>query len=388
MPPSRWGYSRRRNTNLELLKRRDRVLGIDLGVSSVKVMELSRSGQRFKVESLALEPFPEGAIADRNPSDLDQVGAAIKRALKTSGTRLNKAVVAVPTSSVITRTIPMPLEFAEDDIEANIQLDASQYIPFPLEEIYLDFELQGPSKADPGTQDVMLVASRQEYVDLRQEVLQEAGLKTKIVDVEAYALENTLHLLTPGLLRRQQSKSDKPSRPVLAKQATSGLIAVVDIGAKITALYIFRDGKVLFTREQNFGGDQLTTAIAEAYELSRDKAELAKRSGDLPDDYQVNVLEPFQQSTADQINQALQFFFASDHYSASRASVLDGIILIGGGALVSGIDIVTADRLDLPVVIGNPFAHLSNATRVNRHNLMRDAPRFAIACGLALRSFD
>lgn len=374
---------------MDLLTSKKRFLGVDLGVSSVKVIELSRSGQRFKVEAIAIEPFPEGAIADRNPSDLDQVGAVIKRAFKASKSRLKNAATAVPTSSVITRTIPMPVEFGEEEIEANIQLDASQYIPFPLEEIHLDFQPQGTSKTDPGSQNVMLVASRQENVDLRREVLQEAGLKTMIVDVEAYALENSFQLLSQSILKKQSDqKSADASRLSPNKQISSGLNAVVDIGARITTLYILQGGKVVFTREQNFGGDQLTAAISEAYDMPKDKAELAKRSGELPEDYQFNILEPFRQSAAEQINQALQFFFASDHYSANRYNRVDSIVLVGGGALVPGIDIIATDRLGIPTLVGNPFAHMGNATRVNRHNLLRDAPRFAIACGLALRSFD
>ena len=112
---------------------------------------------------------------------------------------MRRAAVAVPTSSVITRTIPMPAEFKESDVEVNISIEAAQYIPYPIEEIYLDFEMKGPSQASREMQDVMLVATRKENVDTREAALKNAGLIPAIVDIEAYALENSFRLLMEGL---------------------------------------------------------------------------------------------------------------------------------------------------------------------------------------------
>lgn len=367
---------------MALFKTTERVLGIDISVSAVKLMELSRSGQRYKVEAMAIEPLPEGAMENRNPSDLDAIADALKRAVRTSGTRLKKTAVAVPTSNVITRTIPMPIEYDEDTIESSIQLDAPNYIPFALEEIYMDFQTQGPSKVSKSTQDVMLVASRQENVDLRRDVLQGANLKPLIVDVEAYALENTFQLLQESLIKKEESDGVQ-----LAKSTDGGLTALVDIGTSITSLYVLRNGKVIFTREQTFGSEQLTQTIADTYELTRDRAELAKRSGDLSEDYPTTILVPFQRSVAEQINQALQFFFSADHYGAGNYTSVGNIVLTGG-AMVAGLDRTVAELLGIPTQVGNPFVHMGNASRVNRHSLLRDGPLFAVACGLALRSFD
>ena len=378
---------RKKEDSVALFNKRDRVLGIDISASSVKLVELSHGGQRFKVEALAIEPLPEGIIEDRNPSDLDALADAIKRALKMSGSHLRKVAVAVPTSSVITRIIPMPAEFGEDEIAANIQIDASQYIPFPLEEIYLDFQVQGASKASTGSQDVMLVASRQENVDLRRDVLKDAGLKATVVDVEAYALENTFQLLAQELFKDKGDKQSPNGKVSLTKQQDENLTALVDMGAKVTTLYVLRGDRVIFTREQMFGGEQLTTMIAETYELPKERAEQAKRSGELPEDYPATVLAPFMEFATEQISQALQFYFSSDHYHSSRNSI-DSVILLGGGALVTGLDKAVTNRLDIPTILGNPFASMGSAPRVNRRTLLRDAPLFAVACGLALRSFD
>ena len=354
---------------MALFKKKERFLGIDISPSSVKLMELSRSGRRFQVEAMAMEPLPEGSMEDRNPSALDQVGMVVKRVMKNSGSSLKKASVAVPTSSVITRTIPMPIEFSEDEIDYNIQLEAAQYIPFPLEEIHLDFQALGPSKGSDTMQDVMIVASRRENVDLREEALEEAGLKAAVVDVEAYALENAF----PFLLGASSDHA----------HGAETRTAVIDIGSMITTLYVFQGDAVIFTREQNFGGDQLTEAIADTYDLPKDRAELAKRSGELSEDYPETILRPYRQALAEQVDNALQFFYTSSHYSS-----VDLVILTGGGALIDGLDEAIAEYLGVPAAVGNPFVGVKSAKRVNQRNLERDAPLFTVAFGLALRSLD
>ena len=354
---------------MALFKRKERFLGIDVSPSSVKLMELSRSGRRYQVDAMAMEPLPEGAMEDRNPTALEQVGAVIKRVVKNSGSPLKNAAVAVPTSSVITRTIPMPIQFDEDEIDYNIQIEAAQYIPFPLEEIHLDFQVLGPSKGTEDMQDVMIVASRRENVDLREEALTEAGLKASVVDVEAYALENAF----PFLLANSGAEDN----------GASVRTALVDVGSSITTLYVFQGESVIFTREQSFGGDQLTQAIAETYDLPKDRAELAKRSGELSEDYPTTILEPYKHSVAEQIDNALQFFFTSSHYNS-----VENIVLIGGGAMVPELDQTVTSHLGIPTEMGNPFKKLAAAKRVNRRTLERDAPLFTIAFGLALRSLD
>lgn len=367
---------------LALFTRKEPMLGIDISPSAVKLIELSRSGQRFRVEALAIEPLGEGMMEDRNLTDPGEVGQAIKRAWRRSGTRLRRAAVAVPTSSVITRAVPMPAEFKESDIEANMPIEASQYIPYPIEEVYLDFEVKGPSQASSEMQDVMLVASRRENVDTREAAIKEAGLIPVIVDVEVYALENIFRLLADTL-----PKTEAQAGSVNLAKGRDGLTALVDIGATMTNLYILQRDHVIFTREQGFGSDQLTIRIAESYGLSREQAEHMKRSGQVDDNLSETVLEPFKQMLAEQIGHGLQFFFSSDQYVSGRYNV-DTIVLMGGGALIMGLDRVVSELLGIATVVANPFKNMGSAVRVNSNALLRDAPLLGIAGGLALRSFD
>jgi type IV pilus assembly protein PilM len=308
-----------------------------------------------------------GVVADRNITDPDEVGAAVRRAVKASGSSLKQGAVAVPTSTVITRTVPMPADRTEEEIETEIRLEAPKYIPYPLDEVYLDFEIRGVSETNPDTLDVTIVASRRENVELRQSAMENGGIKTRIVDVDAYALENAFNLML------EQHPSIRPEHRV----------AIVDIGATTTTLTVIQEGNILYTRDQTFGCDQLTTNIAETYGLSREQAEVARRSGDLPEDYSATLLEPFMQSALDQINHSLQFFTSASHYSS-----VDCILLIGGGALLPRLDHFVAENTGIPTFIGNPFEYMSSARRVNRNTLLQEGPLFNVACGLALRSFE
>lgn len=343
------------------------VLGLDISSTAIKLLELGKSGDRMRVESYAVEPLPPNSVIEKNIADVEAVGEAIKRAVKRSGSRTKNAAAAVAGSAVITKTIAMPSTLSEDEMEQQIQLEADQYIPYPLEEVNLDFEVLGPTENDPERVDVLLAASRSENVDVRVAAIELAGLKPRIIDVEAYAMENAFAMLAPQL----------------PEQGIDQTIAVVDVGATMTTLNVMHDLKSIYTREQVFGGKQLTEEIQRRYGLSYEEAGMAKRQGGLPDNYVPEVLEPFKDAMAQQVSRSLQFFFSSSQYSA-----VDHIVLAGGSAMIPGIDEMIADRLGVHTSIANPFSNMTLASRVKAQSLSNDAPALMIACGLALRSFD
>lgn len=343
------------------------LLGVDISSTSVKLLELSRSGHRYRVESYAVEPLPPNSVMEKNITDAQLVGEAIGRAVKKSGTRTRAAACAVAGSSVITKIIAMPANLSEEDMESQIQLEADQYIPYSLDEIRLDFSIMGPSANDPDRVEVLLAASRSDNVDVRVAALEVGGLQAKIVDVEAFALENAMALLgTSGGALSQ-----------------AHIVAVMDVGATTSTLSVLEDSKIIYTREQLFGGRQLTDEIQRRYGLSYEEAGLAKRQGGLPDNYEPEVLRPFMESMAQEVNRALQFF-----YSSSQVGAVDMVVVAGGCASIAGIDGLIQSKIDTPVLIANPFASMTAASRVRAEALTNDAPAMMIACGLALRSFD
>ena len=350
-----------------LSRKKPVILGLDISSTSVKLLELEQDGDNYKVQSLAVEPLPDNAVVEKNFQDVEAIGETIQKAVKRSGTKAKLAAVAVAGSAVITKIINMPANLSENELELQIQQEADQYIPYPLEEINLDFEVVGPTANNPDSVDVLLAASRSENIENRTDALDIGGLTAKIVDVEAYTVENVASLLTSQM---EDAGKDK-------------IIAIIDIGATMTSLNVIENGNLIYTREQNFGGKQLTEEIMRRYGLAYEEAGRLKKSGGLPDNYIPEVLEPFKETIAQQVGRFLQFF-----YTSGQHNTVDLIALAGGCASIPGIDELVESQLGITTVIANPFANMSLSSKVNPQSLSKDAPSLIIACGLALRSFD
>lgn len=348
--------------------KRTPLLGIDISSSVVKVLELSKKGNTYTVESFAVEPLPANAVVEGRVENQNEVAAAIRRAVKRSGTKTKAAAVAISANSAITKTVSFPASLTERELEEIIMLEAENHIPYPLEEVRLGFEVLGPSAFDPSSVDVLLAASRLEHVDARTDVLEEAGLKPKLVDVEAYTIENAFELMVRQLPKMGQGMT----------------IAVADVGATMTTLYVLIDGKIAFAREQAFGGRMLTENIQRHYEMSYQEAGRAKKDNSLPDDYGPDMLEPFKRSMTLTVTRALQLFFSGSTQSQS----IDHIILAGGCAAISGVDKMLEQETGTSTSVANPFADMQINPRVKVQALSNDAPSMLIAAGLAMRSFD
>jgi len=340
------------------------VLGIDISSTTVKLLELSQSGDRYRVESYAVAPLPPEAVVEKNVNQVETVGGLIRELVSRSKTRAQHAVVAVAGSAVIIKTIPMPAGLSEEDLEAQLTVEADQYIPYPLEEVALDFEELGPVVGRDDQVNVLLAACRQETIESRVDAIEVAGLTPAIMDVEVFAMERALALL----------KTQMP-------MANPETIAMVDIGASMTTLSVYAGGESVYTREQLFGGKQLTDEIMNRYDLSFEEAGRAKKQGGLPEDYESEVLEPFREAVVQQVSRSLQFFFSSSEYTE-----LDCIVLCGGVAAIAGLAEIIEERLSTPAIVANPFADMSVGSRVNAQALAKDAPAMMVACGLAMRS--
>ena len=356
----------------QLKRKKPSLLGIDISSTSVKLVELSHSDSGYRVESLAVEPLPANAVTEKNIQDVEAVGESLVKALKKSGSKCKLAALAVPGSSVITKIITMPASLSDSEMESQIELEADQYIPYPLEEINLDFQVLGETEGNPDSVDVLLAASRSENVEMRTAVAEIAGLTAKLVDVEAYTIEKATRLFTPQAVNTEDEENPAPF-----------VIAVLDIGATMTSLNVIENNELIYTREQAFGGKQLTEEIMRRYGLAYEEAGRLKKVGGLPDNYIPEVLEPFKENMAQQVSRFLQFF-----YTAGQHETVDMIALAGGCASIPGIDELIASQLGIETIIANPFAEMDLSNKVNSQALSNDAPALMIACGLAMRSFD
>lgn len=349
-------------------KKSKALLGVDISSTSVKVLELSQKNGRYQVEAYASEALPPDAIVERSINNDEAVGETVRRVLTRARAGAKRAAVAVPGSAAMIKNIQMNASLSEDEMDFQIRAEADQYLPFSQEDnegVALDWEIQGPTEADTGMVEVVLVACRSEAVERRKDAVEYANLEVAVVDVEAFCTERAFSLILPQL------------------DSEAETVAVVDIGATMTTLSVMHEGKSIYTREQMFGGKQLTEDIMRQYGLNEEEANRAKFEGSLPDDYELEVLEPFRRSAVQQVSRSLQFF-----YSSSQFNDIDYIVLAGGSSAIPLLAEMVQDELGVSTVIANPFIDMTLSSKVNPNLLSADAPSLLVACGLAMRSFD
>ena len=344
------------------------LLGLDITTSSVKLIELSSAGGSYRVESYAAEPTPANSINEKTIVDAEAVGEAIRRAVKRAGAKCKDVAIAISGDAAITKVIQMPRNLRAADLEQQVEMQADQYIPFPMDEVSYDFEVLGPSEKDNETIDVLLVATRTENVQQRAAAVTAGGLVPKIVDVEAFALENACKLMV------HQMPDGGVDRTV----------ALVDFGASNTTFSVLRNLKVIYTRDFSFGGQQLTEEIMRTYGLSMEEAGRAKKEGGLPGNYQGEVLDPFIDDMTQQVSRSLQFYLAS----GSGREQPEKILICGGCANISGVGDVITSRVGIAAERGDPLGSMKLSSRAKAQAVGKDATALLTACGLALRSFD
>lgn len=346
------------------------LVGIDIGPSYIKVVELSRTLSRgvdsYRLDKFGLGPVPAGALEGHRVAKPGELGAALQDLLKRSGIKAKRAAVAVSGSSVITKTLSLPAGMSDRELEALVQLEADQYIPYSLDEVKIDFEVLGPTRGSAENVDILLAASHSANVEERVSVVRSAGVEPVVVDVEAFALQNACEQLTEDCA---------------VNDGTA--VAIVDVGAFTTSVIVIQGGQVVYTREQNIGGARLSEDIQHRYGLGPDQAEEAKHSGELPDDYTTTVLEPFVELLAQDIRGALQFYSA-----AGSGEDVSKLFVTGGGAVLPDLGTRVSEETGVPARLFNPLANMSLASQVRVDRLKEVAPSLAVACGLALRRFD
>lgn len=344
------------------------LIGLDISSSSVKLLELEKSGSGYRVEAYAIELLPPNAVNEKQIVDPKMVGEVIARAVNKAGVRTKNAAVAVAGASVISKIVQMPGSLSDADLEEQVKAEADQHIPYPIEEVNIDFQVIGKSAGGGDVVDVLLAACRKEQVEQRCAAIEMAGLVPMVVDIEAYALENACQFMSHQM----------------PDQGKGRTIAVVDIGASTTSVLVLHDLKTVYTRDQAFGGKQLTEDIMRTYSMSYEEALKAKRSGNLPDSYQEEVLSHFLSDLSQQVDRSLQFFFST----ATQYSRVDQIILAGGCSHIPNVDSIVQQRLQIPTVVGDPFGTMQISSKAKPPMLAKDKGALLIAAGLAYRAFD
>ncbi len=343
------------------------MIGLDISSSSAKLVELGqdRSGN-LTLERCGIEPLEHGWISDGNIEKFDEVVEATRRLVGKSGTKAKHVAMALPASMVISKKIILPGGLSEREMEVQVESEANQYIPFSLDEVSLDFCVVGPSTTSAGDVEVVIAASRKEKVEDRQGLAEAAGLVPVVLDVESYASR----LAASRVIGR------------LPGGGVDALIALFEIGAMTSTMQVLRNDDLIYERDQVFGGAQLTQMLVRQYGFTQDEAETKKRAGELPDDYGTVVLQPYVESLAQELERALKFFFTSTPHNR-----VDYILLAGGTAGIPGLTEAITRHTSFPCQVVNPFDGMEVGRAVREKKMLREAPSYLTACGLAMRRF-
>ena len=344
------------------------LIGVDICSSAIKMVELTDAGKGVVcIDRYVIEPLPRDAVQDGNIASLEQVSETMNRAWRRLGSSTRNVVMALPTAAVITKKIIVAAGLREQEMEVQVESEANQYIPFALEEVNLDFQVIGRASTAADEVEVLIAASRKEKVEDRVACAEGAGLKAVVMDIESYAAQAAFEQIEKQLPDGGRDR----------------ILAIVEIGANVMNVTVLRNDQVIYTREQAFGGSQLTQDIMRIYGMSVEEAETAKRNNTLPENYEAELLRPFMESLALEVARALQFFFTSTQFNK-----VDHIFLAGGCATISGVEKVVADRTKVDTLLANPFLNMVPSSRIRPKHLQTDAPSLLVACGLALRRFD
>ncbi|WP_271272900.1 type IV pilus assembly protein PilM [Aliamphritea hakodatensis] len=351
---------------LSFLKKQEKGwVGVDIGTSSVKMVALSKRGDDLRVDAYAISPLPATAVIDNSIQDVGLVSEVIERGLKICNKPLQQAVTAVPSSAVISKTIELSDSFTEFDLEEQVKIEADRFIPYPLDEVALDFEVLGPSPSNAGLNEVLLVACRSNDVEKREDAINGADLNCQVVDVDSFCIERVYPLL------------------VLDGADDQALVGLVDIGAATLTLNVFRNNQIVYNREQAFGGNDLNHLLQQQTGLVPADIEHQLRNGELSDELMETVVLPFRSTISQQISRALQFF-----YSSGAHNQLTKLCLQGGGVTIDGLADIVAEEVGVPTELANPFAGMDVDSKINPARLAYDAPSLVKACGMSLRSFE
>jgi len=340
------------------------LLGIDISSSSVKILEISVNGNQLCVQGYSHANLPPDALDGNVIKDMEAVTNCIKKMVNDAQFTTKNVALAVPDSTVISKVVQINEGLHTDEMEELIIIEADKFVPYPIDEVNVDFEVLGHALKNANLLDILIVASRAENVMSRVEAVNQAGLETYIVDVESYAVERVATQLVKQLPEEGHNK----------------IIAIIDVGANYTHLFVLHEMHIIFTREEKFGGLQLIESIAEQYDMSLEEAENAREQGSLPEDYDSKILTPFKDMLLLQIKRTLQFF-----YSTSQYEFIDYILLAGGVAKEPELANLIQKELNIPTIIANPLLNMTINPRLDLEQIHNAAPALLVASGLALR---
>ncbi len=355
------------NTQMEkmitiLLNRTPAVFGLDIGTTSVKVVEFSGDIDNLKLTNYAIEKIPRDYVVDGSIVNTDGVVEVIKKCIKRAGIKTKDVVVSIPSASAVVKKINTPIFDNDDEMAFYVREEIKEHIPFAIEDVNIDYQVVAVSDSEIKECEVIVTVAKKEKIDERVILAQEAGLNPVAVDVEDYSLRNALYLLDSDVFDKN--------------------IMLINFSSNNSKLLVFKHGELIYSRDIMVGGDQLTQLIIGNYEYNWEQAESLKIKGDLPDDYLANVLSPYLENVALEFNRAVQFAL-----TATNLANVENIYITGAAASIDGLAGYLGDNMDVSseVSVTNPFECVSKGNGINIGKVDYDQVSLLMVSGLALR---
>ncbi len=346
-----------------LFSRKKAVFGLDVGSSTIKLVQLQEGSKGYALEALAMVDLPPDAIGEGMIKDPPVVVDAIKEVVAKAGLKSKDAVISVSGRELIMKKIQLP-KVNPKELGDAIMLEAEHHVNLPIDEVYLDHQVVGQSPGQGGTMDVMLVAVKKTKINEYVAVVEEAGLSPVVVDVDAFALQNQYELNSP--------------------ETATEAVALIDIGASVMKTNVIRGGASIFARDIAFGGNNYTRAISQRLNIPPEKAEAAKRGEEVPG-VQWNDLVPSLEAVSRELSLEIQRTF--DYFASTAESErISRIVLSGGCAKLPGVDEFLSSSWGIPVEVIRPFQNIQfDPNRFPADDLYAAGPLLAVAVGLGMR---
>jgi len=346
-----------------LFQKKKDVIGIDIGSSSVKIVCLKEAKGGYQLTSLGLAKLPDEAIVDNAIMDSGSIVEVVRGLVESQKIKTKNVATSISGHSVIIRKIQLPI-MTEEEMEASIQWEAEQYIPFEISEVNLDFQILGPDTHDSSLMNVILVAAKKDFVNDYVALFRECGLNPQVMDIDCFAVENVFEL----------NHGTNPDE----------VVALIDMGASSMNVNVLRGGMSVFTRDIQIGGNAYNEEIQKRLGLNNEDAEIAKLGGTVPDvtpESVAEVIEDATESLTQEVQRSIDFFSAT-----SADEKVQKVYLTGGVSKVPDVKKSLENRLGVEVQLLDPWQQITvNEKDFDPEYLQAMGPIYTVAAGLAMR---
>lgn len=344
------------------------VLGLDLGPSTVKLVELARNRQgAYTLNAFGRAPLPAGTVVDGQIEHLEAVVTVVRELLDRHEIGARRVVMALPTKNVILRKIRLRSNMSEEEIAMHVESEAAGFVPFPVEELALDFSLVGPAPGSASETEVLIAAARRDRVQDRLALAEAAGLEPIVIETESNASQLAL--------RSWQLRG--------GRVPAAETVALLELGHEAMRLKVIAGEDIAFEREQGWGAKQLLERAVRELELTEEQVRIGQLTGDLPPAYGAQFVPEHVNATAREVDRMLQFF-----YAGAPGRRLGTLVLAGGAAGLDGLAHAVNMATGVQASVINPFDHMVPSASVDLRMLAGQASAYLQACGLALRGFE